>query len=148
MEGYRIYNESFVPAANPPVYTRVIELVRQKIVISCRVRKDNDPNIRFTVSNVKVRCPDGRIIVFHSPGSDDIAQGLVKSIHDATMKNSITFTYTEDAKIDYITDTVGRTLDFDYHEGAYYNYITVSLQAEDTIYSLVKYKTNRVSLKK
>ncbi|MEJ2629059.1 MAG: hypothetical protein P8078_10930, partial [bacterium] len=139
IDGYRIYNES---RTSETTYTRVIELVREKTVISCDVEIHPATGLQFSISNLNVYCPDGRILEFDSSGK-------ISKIHDAQKKNTITFTYDSAERIDYITGTTGRVLDFDYdYTAAGDLLLTLSLIANDVSYALVKYTTENNRLKR
>jgi len=151
VDGYRIYDEvnNWSGDYIDYHYTRVIEIIKLKIVIKCNVSVDCwfvepspyeiNPTIQryrnIEVSNFYAYYPDGRFIKFNSSGDVD-------KIFDATGTNNITFTY-DSGKIDTITDSVGRELNFESESGdnlvTSWSSLTLILHVNDKDFTLVKY---------
>lgn len=134
VDGYKIYDEE-IDGFN---HHRIIELVREKVVLECDVYNNQLGTI--IVTNVTVYLQDGRIVDFYDPQDEEMYDGKVHKIYDAARKNNLTFAYDETTgKIDSITDSIGRVLKFDYNPANH----DLTLYLDDTADTyLIQYEIN------
>ena len=130
LEGYRIYNTKYEKKDNDTFYSRVIEILPEKIVITCNIEKIlydwkeikvyppdmivpihtmKIPLYTYFIKNMKTYLPDGRIVEFSDSLENNRKHyGKVTSIKDSVKKNGLTYSYDTSYRLSEIMHTDGR----------------------------------------